>query len=148
MNRKLTAWRKSRKFGDIHGGRTRLRLTDNIFKRCHSLKKPSINDDLPILIEDNPSKDFFFPLSVHEVERALKALPEPDHKEITHIWLRRLKKSDYENGQTPLAEFICGSGVRVIILYPIPRSMIIELGRKSLPHGNSKSLGIGVVTLV
>jgi hypothetical protein len=130
MNRKLTAWKKSRKFGDIHGGRTRLRLTDNIFSRSHSLKRPSACEDLPILIEDNPSRDYFFPLSVIEVEQALKALPKRDYSQITHIWLRRFKKSDYENNQIPLAEFICGSGVRVIILYPIPRNMVLDLGAK------------------
>ncbi len=141
MNRKLTAWKKSRKFGDIHGGRTRLRLSDNIFKRCHSLKRPDINDQLPILIEENPSKEFFFPLSVYEVEKAVKALPKRDYSQITHIWLRRLKKTEYENGQMPLAEFICGSGVRVIIMYPVPRSMLIDLGQKKPSARKLKELG-------
>lgn len=130
MNRKLTAWKKSKKFGDIYGGRTRLRLNDNIFRRCHSLKRPEANEKLPILIEDNPSKDFFFPLSVHEVEEALKALPKRDYVQITHIWLRRLKKTDYESEQRPMAEFICGSGVRVIILYPVSINKVVELGAK------------------
>lgn len=140
MNRKFTAWKKNRKFGDIYGGRERLRLSDNIFKRCHSLKRPGIHDDLPILIEDNPSRDFFFPLSVSEVEDALKALPKKDYCQITHIWLRRLKKTDYESGRIPLAEFICGNGVRVIVLYPVPRNMIMELGKKKPPARKIKEL--------
>lgn len=141
MNRKLTAWKKNRKFGDIHGGRTRLRLTDNIFRRCHSLKRPEADEVLPILIEDNPSKEFFFPLTVHEVEEALKALPKQDYAQITHIWMRRLKKTEYESGKMPLAEFICGSGVRVIILYPIPKNMIVELGQGKPSARKLKELG-------
>jgi hypothetical protein len=130
MNRTHTAWKKSRKFGDIYGGRTRLRLDDNIFKRAHSLKKPGINDQLPILIEENPSKNFFFPLSVSEALEALKALPKRDYEGITHIWLKRIKLSDYENGSLPLAEFICGSGVRVIVLYSWSKDLIQHFGQR------------------
>lgn len=141
MNRKQTAWKKSRKFGDIYGGRVRLRLSDNIFQRAHSLKKPAPDDPLPILIEDNPSRDFFFPVTVHEVYEAMKALPEEDYAGITHLWLRRIKKSDYEKGNMPLAEFICGSGIRAIILYPWPKNMLQYLGsqkpsrRKIIEYG-------------
>jgi len=130
MNRKQTPWKKSRTFGDIYGGRTRLRLNDNIFMRAHSLKKPNANDKLPILIQDNPSRDFFFPISVEDAKEAIQALPESDYKGITHIWLRRFNKSEYEKGRLPLAEFICGSGVRVIILYPFPKNMVMNLGFK------------------
>jgi len=130
MNRKHTAWKKSRKFGDIYGGRTRPRLNDNIFQRTHSLKRPQENDVLPILIEENPSKDFFFPLSIDEALEALKAFPKRDYEGITHIWLKRIKLSEYKNGSLPLAEFICGSGVRVVILYPMPKNMKQNLGEK------------------
>jgi len=108
----------------------RLRFEDNIFNRAHSLKQPNINDDLPILIQDNPSRDFFFPLSVEEVFEALKALPKNEYEGITHIWLRRLKKTDFINNEKPLAEFICGSGVRVIVLYPWERTMLQNFGVK------------------
>lgn len=114
----------------MYGGRQRLRLADNIFMRAHSLKKPSKFDELPILIEDNPSRDFFFPISADEAKRALEALPEGDYSGITHIWLRRLKKSEYMTGEMPLAEFVCGSGVRLIILYPVPKNLKIMLGKK------------------
>lgn len=141
MNRKMTSWKKSRKYGDIHGGRTRLRLNDNIFKRCHSLKRPGESDLLPILIEDNPSRDYFFPLTAHEVEEAVKALPKQDYEEITHIWLRRFKKTEFETGKMPLAEFTCGSGVRAIILYPVPRNMVLDLGSKKPSGRKLKELG-------
>lgn len=125
-----TPWKKSRTFGDIYGGRMRLRLNDNIFQRAHSLKKPNPSDELPILIQDNPSRDYFFPISAEEAKEAIAALPRSDYQGITHIWLRRHKKSEYEGRQLPLAEFICGSGVRVIIIYPFPRSMVMALGSK------------------
>jgi len=141
MNRKLTAWKKSRKFGDIYGGRERLRLADNIFKRCHGLKRPDDTDELPILVEENPSRDYFFPISVYEAEQAIKALPKRDYALITHIWLRRFKKSEYDAGQLPLAEFICGRGVRAIVLYPVPRSMKIQLGTKKPSARKLNELG-------
>ena len=130
MNRKYTAWKKNRKLGDIYGGRTRLRLDDNIFKREHNLKKPEKNELLPILIEENPSKNFFFPLSADEALEALKALPKRDYEGITHIWLKRIKLSDYRNKSLPLAQFIYGRGVRVIVLYPWTKDLIQNFGQK------------------
>ena len=141
MNRKLTAWKKNRDFGDIFGGRQRLKLDDNIFKRCHSLSRPDQDDELPIVIEDNPSRDFFFPLSAMEVVQALQALPKKDYSQITHVWLRRLKKSEYEAGNLPQAEFVCGSGVRLIVLYPVPKDMVLMLGKKKPSRRRMKELG-------
>lgn len=125
-----TPWKKSKNFGDIYGGRKQLRLDDNIFRRAHSLQRPSTNQELPILLQDNPSRDFFFPISAEEAKHAIKALPKDDYQGITHIWLRRLNKVDFEKGDLPLAEFICGSGVRVIILYPFPINMLMQFGSK------------------
>jgi hypothetical protein len=130
MDRKTTAWKKSRKFGDVHGGRCRPKLSDNIFRRCHSLKAPAKGVELPILIQDNPSRNFFFPISAHEACAVLRALPERDTSGITHIWCRRLKKSEFGQQGQPMAEFICGSGVRVIILYPWRRDMTLSWTRK------------------
>ena len=130
MDRRFTAWKKNRKFGDIHGGRTRLKLCDNIFSRCHSLKLPTSTDVLPILIEENPSRDFFFPISVHEANEALQALPKRDYEGITHIWCRRAKKSDHWNGELPLAAYIKGSGVKVVILYPWPKTRTLSWRKK------------------
>ena len=78
MDRKMTAWKKSRKFGDIYGGRQRVKLADNIFHRAHGLQKPGASEALPILIEDNPSRDFFFPISAQEANEALKVLPKEE----------------------------------------------------------------------
>lgn len=123
QSRKDTAWKKSRKFGDVKGGRKRPKLADNIFARAHSLQRPSDTDCLPIYITDNPSRDFFFPVGADEISRELADLPRQDWSEITHIWFRRFKKTEYEANELPLAEFSCGSGVRLITLYPWPRSL-------------------------
>ncbi len=128
MSRVPTPWKKSRTLGDIYGGRERLRFADNIFARAHSLERPSPDAELPILLEDNPSRDFFFPMSGQEVVEALQSLPKRDYNGITHIWLRRLKKSDFINHAQPLAWFSCGSGVRLITLYPWPTSMELSYG--------------------
>ncbi|PRQ05143.1 hypothetical protein [Enhygromyxa salina] len=129
-NRKETAWRKNRRFGEIHGGRTHRKLTDGIFRRLHDIERPSANDELPILIEEKSSRDFFFPLNGAETLQALHALPRKDVEAITHVWLRRARKSDYLAGELPLATFICGSGVRVITLYPWPTDRVIRFGTK------------------
>ncbi|HEX9001507.1 MAG TPA: hypothetical protein VGB07_16490 [Blastocatellia bacterium] len=128
--RKETAWRKSRKFGDVYGGRLRPKLADNIFNRAHSLLAPSPEDELPILIEENPSKGFFFPVSGADVIAHLRTFLSEDIIGITHVWLRRVKKSEYDAGEVPFAQFICGSGVRVVILYPWPKDLILCFGAK------------------
>jgi hypothetical protein len=125
-----TPWKKSRKYGDVYGGRTYPKIGDKVFNRAHSLERPSPQDMLPLIIEENPSRDFFFPLSAEEIVEALKALPKQDYEEITHIWLRRVSKADFIDGSHPLATFICGSGVRVITLYPWPTNMLLPYGSK------------------
>lgn len=128
MQHRKTPWKKSRTFGDLYGGRERRRFADNIFARAHSLQRPSPDDDLPILIEENPSRDFFFPLSGPEVVNALTSLPRRDHEGITHIWMRRLRKSDYLANSAPYATFSCGSGVRLITMYPFPSDLTFSFG--------------------
>ncbi|MBI5531135.1 MAG: hypothetical protein HY898_00365 [Deltaproteobacteria bacterium] len=128
LNRKSTAWKKSRKLGDVFGGRKWPKLADKIFARCHSLKRPSKGEPTPILIEDNPSRDFFFPIRGVDALAAFEGLPNQDIQGITHLWLRRLKRADYESGSAPYAEFICGSGVRVVVLYPWPKDMMLRFG--------------------
>lgn len=115
--RSVTPWKKSRTYGDLYGGRMRRRMTDNIFARAHSLQRPAPAQPLPILIQDNPSRDFVFPVSAAELAQALLGLPESHRQGITHIWLRRpsLRRGISES---PLAEFVCGSGVRVVVIYP------------------------------
>lgn len=134
MSRNPTPWKKSRTLGDIYGGRERRRFADNIFARAHSIERPTSDVELPILLEDNPSRDFFFPLNGEEVIEALKALPQDDYAGITHVWMRRLKKQDYLDGSQPFATFSCGSGVRLITLYPFPRDLSYSFGSKRPPN--------------
>ena len=115
-DRKHTAWRKNRRFGEIHGGRTRLRLADNVFRRVHSLKPPAPSEPLPVCIADNPSRDHFFPLDVDACAAALRALPERDRAGITHLWLRRPRGRARRHDQ-PLARYACGNGVRLVELF-------------------------------
>lgn len=134
QSKKATRWKRNRKFGDVYGGRTRPKLSENIFSRCHSLARPSENDPLPVLIEDNPSRDYFFPLSVEQCWEAVQALPKRDTEGLTHIWCRRLSGRQVRSGEYPFAEFICGSGVRVVVLYPWPRSMKMRHGSEKLSN--------------
>lgn len=130
--RKGTAWKKNRKFGIVYGGRRWPKVADNICSRCHSLERPGPHDDLPVLLSDNPSRDFFFPISVSEAQEAVRALPKRDFDGITHNWCRRVSATEYRTGSRPWTEFICGSGVRVVVLYAWRRDMKFEwTGRPS-----------------
>ena len=129
-NRKETAWKKNRKFGEIHGGRTRLKCTDGIFKRYHSLLPPSENEEKPVFFIENPSKDFYFPVSVEEIRDVLKKLPQEHTNILTHIWLDKVKKKDYLVGETLQGEFICGSKVYLIKLYAVPIDNKMLFGEK------------------
>ena len=134
-----TPWKKSRTFGDKFGGRLRRRMTDNIFRRLHSLQQPGPQDHLPILIEDNPSRDFFFPISASEAAQALAELDNFVPGEITHIWLRRDNRKDSASEARPFAEFICGRTVRVIILYPWRKDLSRYLGSKKPDQKTQKT---------
>lgn len=124
LSRKETSWKKSRKFGDVKGGRKRPKLADNIFSRAHSITRPSEGEQLPIYINDNASRDFFFPIGQEEVARELSHLPKRDWSGITHIWFRRFKKSEYEAKELPLAEFSCG-----LVSAPLEQSQQTNFGR-------------------
>lgn len=131
QKRKETAWKKSRKFGDIKGGRTGLRMADGIFKRYHSLLPPAKGQSLPIFYCDNPSRDFFHPLNVDEIKVALAQLPSAHTAEITHVWLRKVKKRDFGKKDGYQASFICGSGVNLIILNSFPNDLRMKFGKKT-----------------
>lgn len=92
-------------------------MADNIFARAHSLQRPGPDQSLPVLIQDNASGEYFFPVSAQELSTVLSRLPRSHGEGITHIWLRRMP-SRMRSAGSPLAEFICGSGVRVIVVYP------------------------------
>jgi len=133
QTRKQTAYRKSRKFGDVYGGRVRQKIPDNIFQRAHSVSRPGPLDELPIVMRDNPSRDFFFPVMPEEALQALKKLPQRDVETITHLWFRRVNKRDYGEGTVPFAEFCCGSGVRMVVLYPWPTTLRLNYGTTRPP---------------
>lgn len=130
ISRKETAWKKSRKFGDVKGGRTSPKIANKIFNRQHSLQKPSENDESPIFIKDNPSKDFYFPISETEILEKINQLPDEYRKNITHIWLKKVDKEDYENGDSLQGAFVCGSGVNLIVLSAFPKNLKMIFGAR------------------
>lgn len=120
QNRKETAWKKNRNFSDIHGGRMRLKCADGIFNRKHNLLPPIEGQETPIFIIENTSRDFYFPVTIDEIKETLKKLPKEHTEYLTHIWLSKVKKSEYLKGEVPQGEFICGSKVYLIKLYAVP----------------------------
>jgi len=128
-SRKETAWKKNRKFGDIHGGRMRLKCADGIFKRYHDLLPPAAGDEKPIFIVENPSRDFYFPVSVDEIKETLRKLPKEHIENLTHIWLDKVKTKDYLTGDTLQGEFVCGSKVYLIKLYAFPKDNKMRFGQ-------------------
>ena len=111
------------------GGRKRPEIADRIFKRHHTLEKPSLGDAKPIFIVDNPSRDFYFPIDTDDIRTVLNKLPTEHTQHLTHIWLRKMKKLDYEKGDTTQGCFICGSGVSLIVLHPFPIDNKMRLGK-------------------
>jgi len=130
QTRKHTAWKKNRRFGDIKGGRYRLKCKDGIFNKLHSFQKPSENDEMPIFIVDNPSRDFYFPISVDDIKNILEKLPKEHTEHLTHIWLRKIKRNDYLEDDSLQGCFIVGSGVFLIIMHPFPKNNKMVFGKK------------------
>lgn len=126
QKRKQTAWKKSRKFGDLKGGRMRPKLADNVFSNQHNLLAPTMDEDTPVYMVDNPSRDFYFPVTVKEVKQVLSKLPSELTRHLTHIWLRkRSKKREVYQGA-----FICGSGVQLIVMYAFPKDLMMRFGEQ------------------
>lgn len=130
ISRKETAWKKSRKFGDVKGGRSWPKVTDNIIARLHSLERPGANDELPIFIRDNPSRDFYYPADESEIAEHLQRLPAELSQGVTHIWLRRVDRSTYESGDSYQGMYIYGSGVKLIVLNAFPRDLRMHFGNR------------------
>ncbi len=130
QSRKHTAWKKNRKLGDVMGGRTFPKLADKVFNREHCLSAPVEMEETPIFLIDNPSRDFYFPISEQEIKSIFAMLPVDATAHITHIWLHKMKKQEYLDGLTNLASCITGSGVILIILYPFPFDNKMRLGKK------------------
>ncbi len=134
QSRKETAWKKSRKFGDVKGGRKRPKLADNIFNRQHNFSTPSENEQTPIFISDNPSKDLFFPVTVEEIKEFMNKLPSEHTENITHIWLRKMTNKELKKEGSIQGCFICGGGVNLIVLYPFPNDLNMNFGTKKPPN--------------
>jgi len=132
QKRKQTAWKKSRKFGDVKGGRMRPKLADNIFNRQHSLLAPSQGEETPVYMVDNPSRDFYFPVTVEDIKQVLSQLPVELTQHLTHVWLRkRSKKRELYQGA-----FICGSGVQLVVIYAFPKDLLMRFGEEK-PSGST-----------
>lgn len=122
-----TPWKKSRTYGDIYGGRQRRRNTDNIFNRLHSLSPPGPLDERPLVVQDNPSRNFVFPATGTRLLERPRALPGEDTEDITHLWLRKAPSRDQNN--VPFGDCVAGSGVVAIVVYPWPVDQHLRLGR-------------------
>ena len=122
---KKTAWKKNRRFGDIMGGRSRVKLKDGIVTRLHSLPVPANSDELPIFIVENTSRDYYFPISVDDVKNELQNYSDEEISCITHIWLRKHNPKDKIQGYS-----VKGSGVCAVVIYPLAIDRKIRLGKE------------------
>ena len=117
-----TPYRKSRTYGDLHGGRTRRRFADNVFLRKHNLLAPGPGEELPIVRVDNPSRDFYHPLDAGAVRAAVADLTPRQRQALTHVWLRAVKATDYGAEDFFPVEAVTGSGVGLVILYAFAKT--------------------------
>lgn len=129
QNRKETAWKKNREWGQLFGGRTRRRWTDNIVARLHTLQAPGEGAVLPIVMHDNPSSELYFPIEAHEYVAVLRALPPAATAGITHIVLRRGAPLD-RRARQPWCNYIQGRGVHALFVLPWTKAR-----REYLPNG-------------
>jgi hypothetical protein len=73
-------------------------------------------------------------------QRELQHLPEEDRAEITHIWLRRFKKSEYMAGELPFTEFICGIWRAANYFVPLASGSAIIYVKKTSVRSSIKTL--------
>ena len=99
---------------------------DDIFARSHPFSAPEPTDDIPFLIVDNPSKGYYFPIDVDDIQDVLDSYPKEEVDFITHIWLR--KHLQKRPNSLLLAEFMTGSGVYLMTLYPLEKSNRLYFG--------------------
>jgi hypothetical protein len=125
QTRKHTAWKKNRKFSVIHGGRERLSMHDNIFKREHNLFPPTKGEEIPIFMVDNTSRNYFHPIGMEDIKHVLAQLPKKDVAYLTHIWLKS-KPFDF----TLQTNHIWGRGVDLIVLYAFPCNLQMRIKHK------------------
>lgn len=68
-------------------------------------------------------------MTVDEIKETLKKLPVEHTEYLTHIWLSKVKKSEYLKDKTVQGKFICGSGVFLIKLYAVPTDNRMIFGK-------------------
>ena len=110
-----------RRFSGLRHGETLSRSFDFI---PHESLPPVNSNGKPVLIENRPHKDTFFPVNGREVMHRISKVPEEDVKGITHIWLRRTGPKE-DRG---LGTYSYGPSYAVIILYPWPTSLRLQIG--------------------
>lgn len=110
-------------------GRKRPKLPDNVFNRQHNLTAPNEGQETPIFIIDNPSRDFYFPVTIEEVKEKLSRLPKDHTDHLTHVWFQKIKTTDYLDGKYFQGSSICGSGVYLIVLNPFPTDNKMRSGK-------------------
>lgn len=74
---------------------------------------------------ENPSKDFYVPITIDDIKNVLAQLPLEHVEGLTHIWLRKTNKKEKCQGV-----YTVGSGARLITLYPFPKSNQLILGKE------------------
>lgn len=126
QSRKSTAWRKNKNLGQLKGGRKRWKLS----RRCNDelLQAPAIGAELPIYIEDNPSKDFYFPISIAEIKQIWDNLPKEGLRPLTYIWLRKISSNAFNSRRYPSGLYTYFNSRTAICLYAWPKDRILRLG--------------------
>jgi len=127
-----TPWKLRGRLGEVYGGRVHPRWS-HVIDQVHSLDPPGEQEEQPICITDNPSRDFVFPITAGEAVARLRQLPEGHVRGLTHVWLRRIRKRDYEQGDLPFACLVCGGDVEVIMLYPWPADLLLRFPGRRKP---------------
>jgi hypothetical protein len=127
---KQARWQKNTELNEVFSSRAHVESADKIFDRVRGIQMPRKSDVTPLFMEDQPSKDAYFPASVTEITEVLGKIPKTDTAGITHIWLRRAKASEFRSGRIPFAEYVTRDDIHLIVLYPWPENMIFPLTKK------------------
>ncbi len=133
-NRKESAKRRkdNANSDDFLGSGTYAEAPREIFERLNLLQSIEPTDVTPILTEDAAPPDFYFPVTGIQVLAKLHSLNL--HTEgMTHVWLRGVRPTDCELGDSRLAECVCSNETRALILYPWASDGLLPLtkGRPS-----------------
>src|SRR5258708_6596842 len=113
--------RRNRKIGKTQGGRVRdgkpvekrsRVFTQDIWTRLSEAPHRGF-----IIIRENPSRDYFHPLTENDVRSALSRLPQRILRPLKAVVLSRLSARDARHGVEARRRYQC------VVLYAFPRSM-------------------------